>query len=373
MTIARKDARVPSSVFRVLVIEDDEGARANLRDILELDNYVVETVSTGAEALRVPDLKSLGAILLDRKLPDVLAEDLLPRLRQESPDAAVLIITGYADLESAIKAMRQGAADYLLKPINPELLRSSLARFAERRRLAAELQAARSRALQAERLAAIGEVYTGLAHESRNALQRSQSCLERLAKRVRDVPGALDLIERIQKAQDHLHSLYEEVRSYAAPLTALDREPYSLGLLLRQTWENLALERSNRDAKLSIEASTLDLRCPVDPHRIEQVFRNILENALGACPDPVVIRTHWAEADIEKRPALQVSIVDNGPGLNSEARRRIFEPFYTTKTKGTGLGMAITRRIVEAHGGVIRVGDQTPGAEIVILLPREIP
>jgi signal transduction histidine kinase len=363
---------VLSSAFRVLVIEDDEAARANLRDILEIDEYQVETVGSAAEALRAPDLKHVGAILLDRKLPDALAEDLLPRLKHEAPDAAILIITGYADLESAIKAMRQGAADYLLKPINPELLRTSLARFAERRRLAAELQAARHRALQAERLAAIGEVYTGLAHESRNALQRSQSCLERLAKRVRDVPGALDLIDRIQKAQDHLHSLYEEVRSYAAPLTALDREPYSLGLLLRQTWENLAVERKNRDAKLVVEATTLDLRCPVDPHRIEQVFRNILENALSACPDPAVLRARWVDTLVDGRPALEVRMVDSGPGLSAEARRRIFEPFYTTKTKGTGLGMAITRRIVEAHGGSIRVGDEGPGAEIIVVLPREI-
>src|SRR5262245_25588308 len=84
------------------------------------------------------------------------------------------------------------------------------------------------RALQAERLAAIGQMVAGLAHESRNALQRAQACLEMLALAVRDRPEALDLIARLQNAQDHLHHLYEDVRSYAAPIT-LERRPCDLG------------------------------------------------------------------------------------------------------------------------------------------------
>jgi signal transduction histidine kinase len=70
--------------------------------------------------------------------------------------------------------------------------------------------------------------------------------------------------------------------------------------------------------------------------------------------------------------AVQVAVRDNGPGLSPEQRDRIFEPFYTTKTKGTGLGMAIARRIVEAHHGKIRVGDVSgPGAAIFVALPAE--
>lgn len=361
---------MPSS-FRVLVIEDDEATRANLRDILELDGYVIDTVATAAAALQLTDLADIAAIILDRRLPDGVAEEVLPRLKQAAPDAAVIIVTGYADLESAIAAMRHGAADYLLKPINPDLLRTSLARFVERRRLAAELKEAQQRVLQAERLAAIGEVYTGLAHESRNALQRSQACLERLAKRVEDRPDALDLIARIQRAQDHLHTLYEEVRNYAAPLHHVERRPCSLSQLVFQTWEHLASQRSQRQACLLQVGDDLDLTCSVDPLRIEQVFRNILENALAACPDPVEVRVLWSEAFLGSEQAVRAAFRDNGPGLNLEARRRIFEPFFTTKTQGTGLGMAITRRIVEAHGGRIAVSDYNgPGAEIVVLLPR---
>ena len=95
-------------------------------------------------------------------------------------------------------------------------------------------------ALQNERLAAIGQMVTGLAHESGNALARSQSCLEMLAWEVEDRPEAQDLIRRIQNAQDHLKQLYEEVRGYAAPLK-LDREEWNLSQIWRQTWENLTV------------------------------------------------------------------------------------------------------------------------------------
>ena len=104
-----------------------------------------------------------------------------------------------------------------------------------------------------------------------------------------------------------------------------------------------------------------------------QVFRNIFENSLAACGATAEIEVRCSGGEIDGRPALRVSVCDNGAGLTAEQRARIFEPFYTTKTKGTGLGMAICRRIVEAHGGRIAVGEQCPGTEIVITLPWRKP
>jgi signal transduction histidine kinase len=190
---------------------------------------------------------------------------------------------------------------------------------------------------------------------------------------VEDRPEALDLIARIQKAQDHLQQLYEEVRNYAAPLK-LEREPCDVGAVWRQAWTNLALQRQGRDAALAEETGGLDLTCPVDPFRLEQVFRNVFENALAACPDPVRLTVRCTAATLDGRDAVQVSAQDNGPGLTDEQRRRIFDPFFTTKTKGTGLGMAIAKRIIETHGGRIGVGPAAGGgAEILITLPRESP
>jgi signal transduction histidine kinase len=126
-----------------------------------------------------------------------------------------------------------------------------------------------------------------------------------------------------------------------------------------------------RQARLRQETGTLDLRAAVDRTALGQALRNVLENSLHACADPVEVEVCWGTTTLEGQPALQAVLRDNGPGLTAEARQKIFDPFYTTKTQGTGLGMAMARRIVEAHGGRIAVGETLrAGAEIIISLPK---
>src|SRR5262245_21569950 len=104
---------------------------------------------------------------------------------------------------------------------------------------------------------------------------------------------------------------------------------------------------------------------------MERVFRNLLENSITATPDPVKIEINCSEARDPGQDSLRVIVRDNGPGLSAEQRQKIFLPFYTTKSRGTGLGMAIAKRIVEAHGGSIGVCENNGhGAAIEIILPR---
>lgn len=474
--------------LRILVIEDDEDTQANLRDILELDDHTVVSASSVAEALIHSDLAAISVVILDRRLPDGNAEDLIPRLKIAMPAADVIVITGFADVKSAILALQRGAADYIIKPINPDVLRASLTRTAKQielrsakerseanfrelieavdfmvlilckdykiiyaNRFASELtgyplaeligksisefldheprsrigyelellykgqrateqeipircrngeerwilwnvrflkdfegsQAMLSvghdvterrrlaeRAMQAERLAAIGQMVTGLAHESRNALQRSQACLELLADELQGQPDALELVERIQRAQHHLHHLYEEVRGYAAPIV-LHRAMHPVDGVWQDTWAHLEISRKKKLLTLKEEIHTDNLICSVDPLALEQVFRNIFENAIHVSSEADEILIQCSETSLGSHPALEIRILDQGPGLNPEQAAKIFDPFFTTKTQGTGLGMAIVKRIVEAHGGQIRVGRQDcPGAEIVVVLPR---
>src|SRR5438067_771994 len=105
---------------------------------------------------------------------------------------------------------------------------------------------------------------TGLAHESGNALARSQACLEMLGLEVQDRPEALELLGRVQKAQDHLQQLYDEVRNYAAPLRR-ERVFWPLEQVWRQAWNNLAVRRAGRTATLHEELGGIDTHCWIDP------------------------------------------------------------------------------------------------------------
>jgi len=240
----------------------------------------------------------------------------------------------------------------------------------ERKRILDALAHQQEQLLRSERLAAIGHVVTGLAHESRNALQRSQACLEMLRHRVQGDSRSVDLLGRIQEAQSHLHHLYEEVREYAAPLR-LERRAAALDQVLEKAWENLEIDREGRHAVLTQNGrERLPASSNIDPRALEQVFRNVLENSLAAATDPVRIEAAWG---VREDGSASLSIRDNGPGIPEAARNRMFEPFFTTKTRGTGLGLAIARRIVEAHGGSMRAGNPVGGgAEVTIELPLRV-
>ena len=364
-------AAMPNLPTHILVVEDDADTRSNLIDILELDGFQVLAVPSFAAEKREADWAAYFAIVLDRKLPDGNSETFLPQLRELAPQAAIVIVTGYEDLTGAIAALRNGASDYLIKPVDADTLRNRLRQLAEKRQAELALKTANARLLQSERLAAIGQMMTGLVHESRNALQRSDACLEMLSLNLEGQQDSLDLVARVQKAQKKLHELFEEVRNYAAPIK-LQRADHDLREVLEVTWESLVWTRQGRTVSVNLPKSGSPPRCSVDASRLEQVFRNIFENSLAACADPVRIDIAWKPTKLDSRPAWQLSIADNGPGMTPEQRQKIFEPFFTTKPTGTGLGMAISKRIIDEHDGTIAVSDtHSEGTEIVITLPAK--
>jgi PAS domain S-box-containing protein len=232
-----------------------------------------------------------------------------------------------------------------------------------------ERREAHERLLRSERLAGIGQMVTGIAHESRNALQRIQSCSEMLELEIEGNEEAMRLVQRIEEAQDHLLRLFDEVRGFVAPIQ-LERAPCRVESIWREAWQLLETARRGRDVSLVENTNGIDLDVEVDRFRMVQVFRNLLENSLAAGGDPVVIRIGCRDLHLNGKPAVEISVRDNGPGLTSDARQNVFEPFFTTKTKGTGLGMAIARRIIDAHGGRIALGESSEGAEFIISLPR---
>ncbi len=470
----------------ILIIEDDADTLANLCDILELDGHHVVGRSSFADAQEVARSESFSIAITDRMLPEGMIEDLLPELIRMIDGAEIIVVTGYADMKSTITAFRMGVTDYVIKPIIPDDLRSTVKRIAEKKRLenalarehafadlvvttaeaivlvldlqgnvmqfnpyfeqltgwsldelrgkdwfemcvvdsererikevfvatandvktrgivnsvkgkdgklhqirwsnttldrgdgcvnsvlavgvdVSDLTTAQQRALQAERLAAIGQTMTALAHESRNALQRIQAASEMLELEVGENVNAQKDLRAIQRANKDLQCLLEEVRSFAAPIQ-LRREPVRLPDIWRRVWEDLTASHRDRNVELVQTIDTCNVDVQVDILRMEQVFRNLFENALAACQDPVRIQLKCVCENDE----IRLTICDNGPGLQRGDTEKLFQPFFTTKQTGTGLGLSICQRIVEAHHGEIETVPTPVGACFEIRLPRK--
>jgi len=228
---------------------------------------------------------------------------------------------------------------------------------------------AQRRSVQQERLAAIGQTMAGLAHESRNAFQRSQAALETLALELEDRPNASLLLERIQRANDHLLHLYEEVLQFAKPVR-LDLRQCDIVEIAESTCRHIAqaAKTSSDCFKVSIHGRIRSI--VADAFAVEQILRNLLENAMVVSPADksvlVVISSTWQG----ERPSLQVEVIDEGPGIPLENRERIFEPFFSTRSKGTGLGLPIARRLAEAHGGSLELKSGPSGTTAILMLPE---
>lgn len=231
-----------------------------------------------------------------------------------------------------------------------------------------ELSDAQSRLVQSERLAVIGQTMAGLAHESRNAFQRSQAALETLGLELEDRPEAVKLVERIQRAHDHLLHLYEEVLQFARPVR-LEIQTLQLTSLIHQTWDHVRQASSEKQVRLEMD-SPLTAELSADPFALEQVFRNLLENAIEASGHDSVITISMQEVWLGVARCIEVHVRDFGSGLSDEAIARVFEPFYTTRSRGTGLGLPIARRLIESHGGTLELRQSQPGITAVVTIPR---
>lgn len=210
----------------------------------------------------------------------------------------------------------------------------------------------------------------GLAHESRNALQRSQACVDVLEAKFGDDPEIVELVAGIQRAQEELHHLYEGVRGFAAPIN-LELESCDIASILKSAWVDTEVCRVGRAVLLQEAPPFIDTRCDVDSQAIKQVFRNLFENALQACSDEVEIQVHYDQQFADGQQKLSISIRDNGPGLPPEEAATIFDSFYTTKTVGTGLGLTVAKRIIASHNGELYLNTEYQnGAEFVVALPQ---
>lgn len=356
--------------FSVLIVEDDRDTLRNMEDILSLDDYQTRLETNCHHAVQAVNEQHFDAVIVDWRLPDNNADVLMPIIRAADPEMPIVVVTGIRDFDASVKALRSGAYDFLVKPINPDVLRGVLSRLVERKKHLNEIKQTQQQLLVNERLAAIGQMVAGIAHESRNAFQRSHACLAELALDLQQQPDSLSLVHKVQRALDDVHYLLEEVRDYSAPIV-LERREVDLPALISETWQQIVeVQKSPSTLRLNLKvADEFPSTCSLDGNRLQQVIRNLLENARIASPSQSDVHV---QLSVLKRDqvTIKVEVSDHGKGVAPADREQIFAPFFTTRTKGTGLGLAVSRRMVEAHRGrLFAIEAATGGANFVVEIP----
>ncbi len=233
-----------------------------------------------------------------------------------------------------------------------------------------EIRALKREIERSERLASIGSLAAGIAHEIRNPLSSIKGFATYFKERYSDVPEDRETAQVMVQEVERLNRVIGQLLEFARPLS-LRKRATSLPALVQHSLKMIEgdVHRKNINIETKITPNIKDIL--VDPDKITQVLLNIYLNALEAMEDGGTLSVDVGmDYNTEN---TRITISDTGPGINEEDLARIFDPYFTTKSSGTGLGLAIVHNIVDAHKGDIRVQSRLGiGTSVTITLPYSI-
>ena len=364
---AREETAVEPAV--ILVVDDDESNRDVLYRRLTRHGHTVKSVSSGADALRLMSEREFDVVLLDIMMPDMDGHEVLRHIKDTEGlrRTAVIMISAVNEVESVVRCIQAGAADYLTKPFDPTLLQSRVNSCLQKKRgrdrevaLFAQLQRNFKRLEELEKLR--DDMRNMIVHDLRTpltsviagiemvghagALTAAQQDMMAIAlsggKTLLGMINDLLDIEKMEAGKAHLH--YDQVSAPALVAGAI---------------EQLAPLASDAQTMIVVDLAPDVPLFAADEKKLSRTLVNLIANAIKFTGEGTVTIT--ADAANEH---VRFAIRDSGPGIPAEAFERIFEKFGQLDSRdkvGTGLGLAFCKLAVEAHGGHISV-ESTPGA-----------
>jgi signal transduction histidine kinase len=368
---------------QILVIDDELPIREVCRRVLEGPGYRVVTAASGEEALENLRQQNFDFVLTDMMMPGQWnGSSLLEMIKQTSPMTDVVIMTGFPSLSTAIPTMKAGAYDYLIKPFDKALLLSVVQRCFEKRRLSDELN--REKILHAELQAAYAELQkvekmkesflSRLSHELRTPFVSVFFVLDQ----IESDPAGKTLLPAIKSLRKSVSGLWKVVENmlFFTDLREGDVSSYKVPveprLLIKDLIQKFKPEWEKREltVELSVEGDVESVNG--DPQLLSTAFKHLLLNAINFNRKGGAIRIQMKNLG----STLAIAFVDTGIGIPADKLPNVFDNFYqaaeymTREVGGLGLGLAIVRRIVEAHGGSVTVSSQSgEGSQFTVMLP----
>jgi signal transduction histidine kinase len=357
----------------ILLVDDDPAKLLSYETILsELGEHLM-TARSGREALQHLFDRDIAVILLDVDMPeqDGFALAQLIREHPHYQDAAMIFLSAVLlTTQDQLRAYESGAVDYVTVPFIPELLRAKVHVLVEHYRCRQELAHAHREVHRSQLRAVLGRLAAGVSHELRNPMAALALQIDYLTEELHDrAPESAALVAELLPAiQTQIALMDDLLQGYLSLVQVTTLAPTSqhVGDLLRawaEEWRHLALSHGVRFrlegiahlGTLALHASTL-----------RRALLNLVHNALDAMPQGGILTVRGQRTATEVR--LQVR--DTGSGIGAATLAQIFEPLYTTKPGGTGLGLYIVQEIVAAHGGQVTVQSvEGQGTTFTITMP----
>ena len=370
----------PSEVT-ILVVDDEPINRQVLRNQLEMVGYRVEVAIDGLQGLKLLEKLNPQVILLDVMMPRISGYQTCYRIRQKysASELPIILLTAKDQPEDTVRGFQHGANDYLTKPFSREelLIRVQFHlklsnATSEVYRMMDDLRGMQNQLIQSAKLAAVGEMTSGIAHELKIPLAGISTILSgvELAKQLHQEIDMDATCSRVNLLVQRCSAIIDHMRNYSRRTEETHSQTQIINQLLKNTLLLVEPQLKRIGGKLKLNLGH-DLPFVVgNDIQLEQVFINLCNNACDAMEqseERILTIQSMAVGD-----EVLVRVIDTGTGMRPEVQERIFESFFTTKSsaKGTGLGMSISQNIVEQHKGQIRFNSELGrGTTFEIYLP----
>jgi two-component system, NtrC family, sensor kinase len=382
----------PSDLPAVLYVDDDA---LNLR-VFEANfgqRFRIFRCSTPAEALVLLEQKrsEIGVILSDQRMPGMTGVELLERARTLAPDAKRMLVTAYSDMQAVIDAVNRGQVSrYFVKPWDRAEVLAALEDGLKIARLELRIREVEGRMMKAERLATLGQVTAGIAHELMGpvgylfqnvaSLQRDLQCVVQFcSKHLAEDPSSevASVLEDLPSLLSDLSSGAEHLRQVALGLRAQARGEDMEATADVAEVVSFAVKLARAEVRDRARITTLGepVRISFGPVKLCQVLLNLIVNgaqAMEGTGRTGRIDVRWTANEQE----VVLTVADNGCGIPPELQEKIFQPLFTTKPVGigTGLGLSICKELVTHAGGAVKLSSVPgEGTEVVLTLRRAPP
>jgi signal transduction histidine kinase len=357
---------------RILVVDDELGIREGCRRALTPHGFEVDTAENGPTGLRKLREGRFDVLLLDAMMPGMSGLEMWRQARQLDPDLICIIITGYATVELAVQATREGAHDFIAKPFTSELLLQVINRQLERRQLRREVERVQALQEEARELARAkaelekletieGRFMLTMVHILRAPVAVLQNSIQLIRKGYVPPEEQPALLERAEQRAGELLTTLDDLLllAYLKESVGLTKaETVSIADVLEGVLTTLKGQADQRGVNVSLKVADRP-HVVANPDYIKSLWTHLLSNAICYTSEGGQV-TVSLRADREQGQVIG-AVSDTGIGVATEDIPRIFEEFYRTEEAkamqetGTGLGLPIVQQVVEKYGGTVEV------------------